>query len=705
MKISVLLPYKENFSPEYAGAVSLFIKETLLKSKYKDQTIIYGNTNYKKRFDLNYRNINIEDKVLYSKSKAYINEFIKYHKKTKVKLIEVHNRPMYVKQISTRVKSKIALYFHNDPLTMGGSVTVNERENLVNICYKIIFNSHWSYNQFVKNLDLNSINKKKLIIIHQSASKNNIHLSKKKKSITFVGKLNKAKGYDIFGGAIIKILNKYKDWSANVIGDESRENHIYSHSRLKLWGFLEHKKVINIYKESSISVACSRWEEPFGRTSLEASANGCAVIITNRGGLSETITDGITIDNLTVNNLYKQIKRLIDNSLYRKTLQKNSLKNFYLSHSYASNKIDKYRDELLKIIIIKPIYNKINTNNLKILHVTNFNTRHDGRLFYNTGRRINNGFIKLGHTVLEFSDRDIINAVRSMTDLNGSKTLNRKFLETVKNFKPNLIVIGHADLIYNASLEIIKKNYPDIKIAQWFLDRMDSEWKINRKRFEKKFNYVDANFCTTSPDIMNFKKKFDIYYIPNPVDRAYEKLKIFKNKEFKNDVFFAMSHGVHRGVLKKGKHDIRQDFINKLIIKTPEINYSLHGVNNLQPVWADKYLQNINLSKMGLNLSQGKAVKYYSSDRISQMIGNGLLTFVDSKTQLSDFFTNKEVIFYNNITDLSEKIIYYKKNDYKRALIAKNGWLKYFKYFDSTHICNFIISKTLNIKKNKFYWE
>ena len=28
MKISILLPYKENFSPIYPGAVSLFVKDT-----------------------------------------------------------------------------------------------------------------------------------------------------------------------------------------------------------------------------------------------------------------------------------------------------------------------------------------------------------------------------------------------------------------------------------------------------------------------------------------------------------------------------------------------------------------------------------------------------------------------------------------------------------------------------------------------------
>ena len=39
---------------------------------------------------------------------------------------------------------------------------------------------------------------------------------------------------------------------------------------------------------------------------------------------------------------------------------------------------------------------------------------------------------------------------------------------------------------------------------------------------------------------------------------------------------------------------------------------------------------------MGLNLSQGRAVKYYSSDRFAQL-GNGLLVLVDEKTRLEIF--------------------------------------------------------------------
>ena len=45
MKISVILPYKENFSPTYPGAVSLFLKDTIPLSKFKKNIKVYGYTN------------------------------------------------------------------------------------------------------------------------------------------------------------------------------------------------------------------------------------------------------------------------------------------------------------------------------------------------------------------------------------------------------------------------------------------------------------------------------------------------------------------------------------------------------------------------------------------------------------------------------------------------------------------------------------
>ena len=59
------------------------------------------------------------------------------------------------------------------------------------------------------------INSDKLIVCFQSADKKIVNINKKENWITFVGKLNKSKGYDIFGSAIIKILDKYPKWKSS----------------------------------------------------------------------------------------------------------------------------------------------------------------------------------------------------------------------------------------------------------------------------------------------------------------------------------------------------------------------------------------------------------------------------------------------------------------------------------------------------------
>ena len=702
MKISILLPYKENFSPNYPGAVSLFVHGINKVSKFKKNITVFGSTNHKKKLASNYVNINLKKRFLSSQSKEYVNKFFDMNKNNSPDIIEVHNRPIYINDL-IELKSKIVLYFHNDPITMIGSKTIKERLTLLNVCSKIIFNSEWSKKQYLKDLKNFYHKSKKLQVIHQSTTKKKINILKKKKLISFVGKLNRAKGYDIFAEAIIKILDKYPDWTSIVMGDEHRERLLYKHKNLKILGFQKHSKVLNIFDKTSIAVVCSRWEEPFGRTSLEAASRGCAVIISNKGGLPETITNGIILRNLNINSLYCAIEKLIKDKSKLRYLQKQSLKNFYLTDKFISNKIDKYRNDLASTSNINFIKSP-KIDKIKILHVTNFNERHNGRLFYNTGKRINNGFIRLNHSVLEFSDRDIVSYYRNLNDFDGSKKLNNKLLEVISNYVPDVIILGHADLIKIETLEYIKKNYPNIKMAQWFLDRMDSHWIKNKKRFLDKIELMDVSFCTTEPKSLKINRKHKIFYLPNPVDESFETLKNYKNKYFNNDVFFAMSHGVHRGVLKKGKFDEREILINKLIKLTPDIRFDLYGMNGIQPIWADDYLNAISQSKIGLNLSQGNATKFYSSDRFSQLIGNGLLVMIDEKTKIGNFFNKDEIVLYNNISDLSEKLIKYSNDNKLRSKIAKKGRDKYFKYFNSTIIADFIISKTFDIHK-KFYWE
>ena len=122
MKISILLPYKENFSPSYAGAVSLFINDTLKLSKLKKYITVFGYTEFKEKFNNKYINILVKKKIFKSQNKEYVDKFIEIEKKQSSNIIELHNRPIYLKFLVKELNNRnYILYFHNDPLSMSGS--------------------------------------------------------------------------------------------------------------------------------------------------------------------------------------------------------------------------------------------------------------------------------------------------------------------------------------------------------------------------------------------------------------------------------------------------------------------------------------------------------------------------------------------------------------------------------------------------------
>ncbi len=699
MKIAILLPYKENYSKFSAGAVSIFVNDTSKLSKFKKNIKVYGSTT-EKNVLYNYQDIKFDKNFFQSSSNQFLKKFLNLLKTKKIDILEVHNRPHYVSFLNDKIECKKFLFFHNDPLKMQGSITVKDRLKLLNISDKIIFNSFWSKSRFLINLPPKT-KIDKLEIIHQSTSKTKIDFNKKKKIISFIGKLNSSKGYDIFGKAIIKILNKYKDWQALVIGDEPRQQHFFKHKNLIHLGFKDNKFILNKLKEVSISIVPSKWDEPFGRSSLEAASRGCALILSNTGGLRETTNHSLVLNTLTDKEIYQKINFLIKNKKFRYNLQKKAYNDFHLTNLKSAKKIDNLRNSfsIKKLNYVK----KIN-NVFKILHITNFNERFDGRLHYNTGKRINNGFVRLGHNILNVSDRDIISNYKKIRDPKGIKTLNSKIISSFHNFNPDLVVLGHADNVTNNTLDYIKNENKNLRIAQWFLDPLSKkgpDFKKNKDRLLKSEKYIDANFMTTDPNSLEFKT-LNSFFIPNPADASFETLENYKY-DCENDLFFAMSHGVHRGILKKNKFDNREKILEKLLTKNKEIKFDFYGFKNKQPIWADDFKIQLSKSKMGLNLSRGQPLKYYSSDRIAQLMGNGLLTFIDEKTYYSDFFNKDEIVTYSNLSDLIEKILKYKKDDKKRKSIARNGKKIYLKKFNSTNVADYIVGKTFDIKK-EFFW-
>ena len=226
----------------------------------------------------------------------------------------------------------------------------------------------------------------------------------------------------------------------------------------------------------------------------------------------------------------------------------------------------------------------------------------------------------------------------------------------------------------------------------------------HKKRFFLKYQICDTNFITTDPSVLNFTDKSKTFFIPNICDSSIDVLENFNHKKLEYDIFFAVSHGQHRGSLKKGYIDERVNFIEKLNID--EIKKNFFGMGNTKPIWGIDFFNELSKTKMGLNYNRGNPIKYYSSDRICSLIANGLLTFLQRGYFYEDFFDDrKDVVYFKDSNDLSDYIKYFSKNDNFRSEIAFNGKKKYFDFFENVLVSKYMIEKILDYKiSNKLPW-
>ena len=194
--------------------------------------------------------------------------------------------------------------------------------------------------------------------------------------------------------------------------------------------------------------------------------------------------------------------------------------------------------------------------------------------------------------------------------------------------------------------------------------------------------------------------------MPIPADENIENLEIYNSKNRFKDLFFALSHGVNFGKLKKGNIDEREAFLNELISKNKKFTFNILGFGNEQPKWNYQFYEELSKCKMALNLSRGKPTKYSSSNRIASLVANGIMTFIDEKTKYYDFFNSDEMGFYKNADDLLNQMEKLNGNISKVNRISKNGKRKYFSIFNNLIISDYIISKTFNTKKKyRYIWD
>ena len=363
MKINILLPYKEKFDKHKASSVSITVSNNMQFSNYLDDIKVFGQKTEDPLFKKNFIGIKYSLLSLKSKNNYLANQLSKdiLNSNNIKQLIEIHNRPYLVKRIKKTLKyCPISLFLHNNPKEMKGAKSILERKELISNCAAIFCVSNFIRNQFLDGI---SEDYEKVFVLYNGVHRNLTRFPKKKKEVLFVGRIVKEKGVDLYVDTITSIAQNFPDWTFNIIGSSklgkiNNDGSYYNKIKEKFkkigpqanfYGFKNKNFVEEKMKSGSIIIIPSLWQEPFGLVAAEAMSNGIAIIASNSGGIPEIVgNNGVLINNIDYKKLKKELIDFLSNKDKRTFFQQKSWKNFKLSASYSSKKLDNFRKSIFQ---------------------------------------------------------------------------------------------------------------------------------------------------------------------------------------------------------------------------------------------------------------------------------------------------------------------------------------------------------------------
>jgi len=326
-------------------------------------------------------------------------------------------------------------------------------------------------------------------------------------------------------------------------------------------------------------------------------------------------------------------------------------------------------------------------NPKKILHCANFSEKKFGASFYATDRKISNGLIRNGHMVHDFSYRDV---ARHQAPLGikrlGIDKMNRRLIDTVQSILPDLLLLGHSELVSNQTLIDLRHKRPDMKVAMWWVDPLDG-FLVNRNFFIERINLVDDFFLTTDPkalkDFLPLEKPLErIHFMPNICDASIDTGRAFAVEEPRHDLLF-----IGR------KTGLRSDLIDFLQTQMIEINLGLYGQDKKSLVQGQAYIDLLSSCKMAINFSRYNDIPLYSSDRQVHLAANGCLTFAPDTPGMKSLFSEDEMVYFTDFEELRDKINYFRTHETEARKIAEAGQKRALKDYECRRVTANLLAK------------
>lgn len=329
--IAIILPRREKFGRKQFGAVALTVDTYLRHSANRASTSVLGLAVEEPRDPARFVPVTPENAWWRRKTIAYARGCAAYLRTTPARHIDVHQRVETFLFLSHGFPAAaVSLWLHNDPQQMQAAHSVGQRRRILESAARVICVSDWVRKRFLDGLEAHP-DRNRAVVFPNPIEIDAASTRDREKLIVFVGKLRADKGPHLLAEALLQVLPGLPGWRAVFAGEGERGGKTYVDrlhasvapfgDRVAFTGFMPHEDIHRLFASAAIAVVPSLWDEPFGRTALEALAGGAALIATLRGGLREVVGDAaVALEPETAERLASILCQLADSEMRRAEL-------------------------------------------------------------------------------------------------------------------------------------------------------------------------------------------------------------------------------------------------------------------------------------------------------------------------------------------------------------------------------------------------
>ncbi|MEI2387826.1 glycosyltransferase family 4 protein [Breoghania sp. JC706] len=293
MRIAICLPRKMHFGPARATAIDLCVRDTVVHSAYRDDTVVFGEPVDEPFPEVDYRAM---PRSSGASQRAYATALGEAMAATSPDLIVVHQHMPSASAIRAKVRDIPVLVYRHNALSVPGSALARWLKGR----QLAAFDGFVLVSDFIRDQFVGAYPKleRKAWRVHNGLDFSRWQPSDtRENTILFVGRAVSEKGAHEAALVVSRMLADNPSWSARFIVSTLDADEAYIERLREILRPLGHRASLETdrphaavklaFESAAIALVPSLFAEPFGRTAIEAFAGGAALITSGRGGLAE----------------------------------------------------------------------------------------------------------------------------------------------------------------------------------------------------------------------------------------------------------------------------------------------------------------------------------------------------------------------------------------------------------------------------------